>query len=120
MNLERVRVGEPERPFPVHEDLVDLLLAAHAAGPGERNATAAHLLGILSTYAFADSATVATMMSRLGFGGGACVLLEQTVDAMFVFSTAFLVQSRCGRVVLLRRPPRVPRHGADQPRQLAG
>jgi hypothetical protein len=101
MNLERVGVGESERPFPVYEDLVDQLLAAHAAGPGERNATAAHLLGILSAYAFADATTVATMMSRLGFGGGACVRLEQTVDAMFVFSTAFLVQSRCGRVMLL-------------------
>ena len=101
MNLERVRVGEPEGPFPVHEDLVDRLLAAHATAPGARDATTAHLLGILAAYAFADTATVATMMSRLGFGGGACVRIEQTVDAMFVFSTAFLVQSRCGRVVLL-------------------
>jgi hypothetical protein len=101
MNLQRVRVGESEPPFPVHEDLVGRLLAAHAVGPGARDETVAHLLGTLAAYAFADTSTVATMMSRLGFGGGACVCIEQTVDAMFVFSTAFVLQSRCGRVAVL-------------------
>ena len=109
MNLERVRVGESARPFPVHEDLVDRLLAAHAAGPGERDATAAHLLGVLSAYAFADAPTVATMMSRLGFGGGACVRIEQTVDAMFVFSTAFLISD--GFVVM---PSTMPHENASR------
>ncbi len=113
MNLERVRVGESERPFPVHEDLVDRLLAAHAAGPGGRDETVAHLLGTLAAYAFADAPTVATMMSRLGFDGGACVRIDQTVDAMFVFSTAFLVQSRCGRVALLGYRGTEPTHLAS-------
>jgi hypothetical protein len=29
------------------------------------------------------------------------VRLTQTVDAMFIFSTVFLIQSRCGRIVIL-------------------
>jgi hypothetical protein len=41
------------------------------------------------------------MMVRLGFERHACVRISQTVDAMFIFSTAYLVQSRCGRVVIL-------------------
>jgi hypothetical protein len=41
------------------------------------------------------------MMTRLGLDDHACVRIAQTVDAMFIFSTAYLVQSRCGRVVIL-------------------
>jgi hypothetical protein len=41
------------------------------------------------------------MTSRLGLEAQACVRLSQTVDAMFVYSTAYLVQSRCGRIVVL-------------------
>ncbi|HUK62120.1 MAG TPA: lipase family protein, partial [Dongiaceae bacterium] len=45
--------------------------------------------------------TVATIMSRLGLEDNACVRITRTVDAMLIFSTAYLVQSRCGRVVIL-------------------
>jgi hypothetical protein len=44
---------------------------------------------------------MATMMTRLGLAENSCVRVAQTVDAMFIFSTAYLVQSRCGRVVIL-------------------
>ena len=101
MNVERMRIEEPAPPFPLYEDPVGDLLRAHPSDAAERDATVAHLLGVGSAYAYADTRTFAMMMSRLGFGGGACVSVEQTVDAMFVFSTAYLVQSRCGRVVLL-------------------
>src|SRR5512143_1774581 len=101
MNVERLRIEEPAPPFPLYEDPVGDLLRAHPTDAAERDATVAHVLGVSSAYAYADTRTVALMMSRVGFGGGACVRVEQTVDAMFVFSTAYLVQSRCGRVVLL-------------------
>ena len=105
MKLERLRAEPSGRPFPIHEDLAERLVAAHAPGSGtgarERDPTVAHALATCAGYAYADTATVATMMDRLGLQSNACVRVAQTVDAMFVFSTAFLVQSRCGRVVVL-------------------
>lgn len=101
MDIERMGIEETAPPFPLYADPVGELLRAHQTDAAERDVTAAHLLGICSAYAYADTPTVATMMSRLGLAGGACVRVEQTLAAMFVFSTAYLVQSRCGRVVLL-------------------
>jgi hypothetical protein len=101
MNVERMRIEEPAPPFPLCPDPVGDLLRAHRSDAAERDPAAAHLLGVVSAYAYADTCTVAMMTSRLGLAGGACVRIEQTVDAMFVFSTAYLVQSRCGRVVIL-------------------
>jgi Lipase (class 3) len=101
MNLERLPVEESTPPFPIHQDPVAALLQAHRGDTEGRDATVAHLLGVCSAYAYADTPTVATMLSRLGLAGGACVRIEQAIDAMFVFSTAFVAQSRCGRVVVL-------------------
>jgi hypothetical protein len=61
----------------------------------------AHVLATCAGYAYADVETVAMMMARLGLEVNACVGISQTVDAMMIFSTAYLVQSRCGRVVVL-------------------
>ena len=61
----------------------------------------AHVLGTCAGYAYSDADTVAMMMTRLGLDANACVRVAQTVDAMFIFSTAYLIQSRCGRVVIL-------------------
>ena len=101
MTIERMAGTAGGKPFPVYEDLVSRLLAAHHPGGGGRDATAAHVLGICAGYAYADLETVSTMMGRLGLEGCACARISQTVDAMFVFSTAYLVQSRCGRLVIL-------------------
>jgi hypothetical protein len=108
MDIERLQGTHCAPPFPIHAGLVDRLLAAHrgdvvvtGAGGGERDAVVAHVLGVLSGYSYSDAATVSLMMSRLGLGGSACVRIAQTVDAMLIFSTAFLVQSACGRVVIL-------------------
>ncbi|MGB7217422.1 MAG: hypothetical protein WBD07_01330 [Vicinamibacterales bacterium] len=76
-------------------------MAAHHADNGERDATVAHVPAACAAYAYSDADTVATMMTRLGLEANACVRITQTVDAMFIFSTAYLVQSRCGRVVVL-------------------
>lgn len=50
---------------------------------------------------YADAGTVAMMMARLGLEACANVQLTQVVDAMYIHSCAHLVQSRCGRVVIL-------------------
>ena len=101
MKVER-RVGEAGgAPFPIHVDLPARLLAAHSpADADRRDPLVGHVLGVLAAYAYADTDTVAAMAGRLGFAGG-CVCIAQTVDAMLVFSTAYVLQSRCGRVAIL-------------------
>lgn len=101
MDVERIPIPACAPPFPVYARLVDSLARAHRERPAERDATAAHVLATCAGYAYADTQTFATMVSRLGLDVQGCVRISQTVDAMFVASTAFLVQSRCGRVVIL-------------------
>ena len=101
MNIGRLSGSACAAPFPVYRGVVDEFLAAHADDASARNATVAHVLAVCAGYAYSDTSTVAMMMSRLGFNPGACVRVAQTVDAMTIFSTAYLVQSRCGRVVIL-------------------
>src|SRR5271157_6423702 len=101
MIAERTIGGTCEQPFPLYPQLVETLAAAHLTVPAERNGTVAHVLGTCAGYAYADTNTVTTMMVRVGLERHACVHISQTVDAMYIFSTAYLVQSRCGRVVIL-------------------
>lgn len=101
MDVERLPARTCGPPFPVYTDLVDTLARSHRGGAVDRDATVAHVLATVAGYSYADCETVATMTSRLGLEAQACVRVSQNVDAMFVFSTAYLVQSRCGRVVIL-------------------
>lgn len=101
MNIERVSAGTCTSPFPLYDGLADALVRAHQTDPGEGDAGVAHVLATCAGYAYADVSTLAMVMARLGLEGNACVQISQTVDAMMVFSTASLVQSRCGRVVVL-------------------
>lgn len=88
-------------PFPVYAGLADFLASAHTAPTLERDPTVAHVLGTCAGYAYGGAETVSTIMARLGLEDHACVRITETVDAMLIFSTAYLVQSRCGRVVIL-------------------
>ncbi len=105
MNVERRLAPACELPFPVYGDLVERLLATHQPNAGKRDdapdPTVAHTLATCAGYAYADLETMATMAARLGLPGSGCVRVSAAVDAMFVFSTAYLLQSRCGRVVVL-------------------
>ncbi len=101
MTTERIAGSVSGHPFPVYTNLVDHLATAHGGDRAERDPTVAHVLGVAAGYAYADLETMSSMMSRLGFDHGGCVRVAQTVDAMYIFSTAYLVQSRCGRVVIL-------------------
>lgn len=101
MQIERITTASASPPFPIYSDAAEELLRAHATETPERDPVAAHILGVLSGYAYADLATMSVMASRLGFGESVCVRVAQTVDAMLIFSTAYLLQSRCGRVAVL-------------------
>jgi hypothetical protein len=83
--------------FPVHPDLVERLLGADTH-PDE---TVAHALGVCAAYAYADTDTVAMMMARMGLPGSHVRRVGLYVDPMFISSTAYLVQSADGRVVVL-------------------
>lgn len=101
MNYERTQGGAFMPPFPIYRNLADDLVAAHRAPESVRNELVAHVLGTCAGYAYSDTSTVATIMARAGLGENSCVRVAQTVDAMFIYSTAYLVQSHCGRVVIL-------------------
>ena len=101
MNLERLMGGRCSRPFPVYENLVKYLLAAHKQDRVDADTTVAHVLATVAGYSYSDIETLATIMSRLGLEANSCVRVEQKVDAMYIYSTAYLVQSSCGRVVIL-------------------
>lgn len=89
--------------FPVHRDLVETLLRAHSApsDPPRWDPVAAHVLATIAGYAYSDADTVAMIAARLGLEENRCAMVAQNVDAMFICSTAFVVQSRCGRVAIL-------------------
>jgi hypothetical protein len=90
------------KPFPIYRDPAGELLAAHPPHEGTTsNATVAHILSLASGYAYASVETMGKMMSRIGFSEHATVCVSETVDAMYVNTTAYLTQSRCGRVVIL-------------------
>src|SRR5271166_169092 len=100
MNVERWASGTCSPPFPVYDDVVGRLLAAHGAADAGRDAVVAHVLGTCAGYAYADIETLAMFMARLGLERSACVRIAQTVDAMYIYSTAYLVQSSCGRAAI--------------------
>jgi hypothetical protein len=81
---------------PVHDDPVASLTA-----PAPDRAVTAHVLATLAGYAYGDALTVSTMATRLGLERNRVRTVDETVDAMFIRSTAHVVQSACGRVVVL-------------------
>jgi len=85
--------------FPVYRDLVNELV--QAASVDAPNWEIAHVLGTCAGYAYAARPTIATIMARMGLEENYCAEIAENVGAMFICSTAFLVQSRCGRVVIL-------------------
>ena len=101
MQIESVTSGECRAPFPLYPGLVDTLQDAHELPGSDANPVVAHVLATCAGYAYADAVTVSTMMQRAGIESNACARISQTVDAMMIFSTAFVVQSRCGRVVIV-------------------
>jgi len=86
----------PLHPSLVYDGLTDQLLAA--VDPDD---TVRHVLAVCSGYAYSDQTTVAMMMTRLGLEHSRCVMVRQVVDAMFISSTAFVIQSADGRVVIV-------------------
>lgn len=98
-SYQRLRPLKPVRTegFPVYQDLTDKLVST-ASHP---NHECAHVLGTCAGYAYSDADTVGMIMARMGLEDNHCVMVAQYVDVMFICSTAFLIQSRDGRVLVI-------------------
>lgn len=83
--------------FPVYDGLANTLSKALDAP----DPTVAHVLAVAAGYAYSDAATVSMIMARMGLAENHCLMVGQYVDAMFIDSTGFLVQSEDGSVVIL-------------------
>ena len=103
--LARIRtVRPPTSPrFPLYKDLERLLLdkTIDHQSEGEEQRKIAHAMATLSTYAYSDEVTVSEMAARLGLVNNRVRLIAREVDVLFVRSTAYLIQSDDGRVVVL-------------------
>jgi len=91
------RRGKPTG-FPVYPDLVDKLCAVKQ---GAHDVVANHVCSVLSAWSYSQAETVQDMMVRLGLQKNRMRFVGVYNDAMFIWSTAHLIQSECGRVVLL-------------------
>lgn len=83
--------------FPVYLNLVPDLVDAK----DHPDNTVAHALAVCAGYSYSTADTVAMIMARMGLERNHCLMVGQYVDAMFISSTSFVVQSRDGRVVVL-------------------
>jgi hypothetical protein len=63
--------------------------------------TVTHTLAVTAGYAYSDPETVSMMLARMGLAENHCLRVAMSVDAMFILSTAHLVQSSDGSVVIL-------------------
>ena len=87
--------------FPVYQDLEALLAEEEQQPDQQPPATVAHTLAVAAGYAYSDAATVSMMLARMGLQDNHCLQVDMSVDAMFIRSTAFLIQSSDGSVVIL-------------------
>ncbi len=83
--------------FPVYLNLTTDLVEA----PKHPNNTVAHVMAICAGYAYSDSDTLVTIMARMGLVDNACRTISESVDALFISSTAHVIQSNDGRVVIV-------------------
>jgi len=88
---------DPDTDFPVYRKLVDRL----ASPPDTPDDIIRHVLATCSGYAYGDQDVVATMMTRMGLERSNVAALTISVDAMLLRSTAYIVQSEDGQVVIL-------------------
>lgn len=94
-----LRPPAARNPFPVIKGLAGLLAGVNPDAPPDERV--ARVLGTCAGYAYSDLATVSMMMTRMGLPRNRCVQVSQVVDAMFIVSNAFVVQSRDNEVVIL-------------------
>lgn len=61
----------------------------------------AFVLAVCAGYSYSDVSTVQAMVNRRGLVGARCVAVPMTVDAMYIRSTGYVMQSVDGEVVIV-------------------
>jgi hypothetical protein len=103
----KARVQQEGDGFPVFPRLADILAGQPVEddlSPGtffDREAVSRYVCSVLSCWAYADLDDVAVIMARLGLGQCRCRSIEVANNGALIRSTAYLVQSACGRIALL-------------------
>lgn len=87
----------PGLPNPAYPDLAQRLATTTALPDDDIR----FVLAVCSAYAYGDANTMATVMDRLGLTRNRCRMISEYVDALFLTSTAYLIQSQDGRVAIL-------------------
>ena len=85
----------------MYHDLEALLAEEEQQPDQQPPATVAHTLAVAAGYAYSDAATMSMMLARMGLQDNHCLQVGMSVDAMFIRSTAYLIQSSDGSVVIL-------------------
>lgn len=98
----------PREVFPLNKDLGELLLKPELPPdllldpPNMHpNWIVARTLATCAGYAYSGAATVRSIMARMGLEDCRCRPIELSVDAMFIVSTAYVIESKGGKVVIL-------------------
>jgi len=88
--------------FPMYGDLVDRMVKPEIdPATSEPDPLTAHVLAVAAGYAYSDGKTLTEMMTRLGMEKCTCLTVSFRNDPMFVASTAHVIQSEDGRVVVV-------------------
>jgi hypothetical protein len=98
-SYEQLRPLKPARTdtFPVYPNLLEMLVeTGEHPDPG-----VAFVMAVCSGYAYGDAATLAMMVTRLGLERSHCLMVSVYVDALFLTSVAYVIQSPDGRVAIV-------------------
>ncbi|HEX5656160.1 MAG TPA: hypothetical protein VFX59_03155, partial [Polyangiales bacterium] len=107
LRTTKQRAQQESDGFPVFRRLADILAGVPVEdelSPGtmiDREAVGRYVCSVLSCWAYADLDDVAVIMTRLGLEKCRCRSIEIANNGALIRSTAYLVQSECGRVALL-------------------
>jgi hypothetical protein len=98
--MEASTVAVTKQVFPIFPDLVERLADPPATGEPDR--VIARALATASAYCYADDiAVMTTSLSRLGLSDNVTTDVTQTIEAMLIYTSAFLTRSADGRVGIL-------------------
>jgi hypothetical protein len=84
-------------PFPVYAKLATRLAEAHE----HPDLAVAHVMATCAGYAYSEGMTLSMIMARLGLEGNRCHMISESVEALFISSTCYVLQSNDGRVVVV-------------------